>query len=102
MASAMASLESNHKTMSLQTHHQVQVKIVRAEVLERRIECLLDVVGVVGVVPKLRRNEELLARHARLLNGIANSRFCAVDARCVDVFVASLQCNCDSSAMTLA
>jgi len=77
--------------------HQVEVEIVGAEVFERRIERLLNVIGMVRVVPELCGYEELFARDARLLDGIANGGFGAVDARGVDVAITSLQCDCDSS-----
>jgi hypothetical protein len=67
----------------------------------RRIERFLDVVWVVRVVPELGGDEEFLAGDARLLDGIAHSSFCAVDARSIDMAVSSLDRYRYSSAMRL-
>jgi hypothetical protein len=46
--------------------HQIQIDIVGAEVLEGGIEGCFDVLRVMGVVPKLGRKEDLVARNAAL------------------------------------
>jgi hypothetical protein len=48
---------------------------------------------MVRVVPELGGEEELLARDAGLLDGIADGGFGAVDACGVDVAVAGFQCD---------
>jgi hypothetical protein len=101
-ASASAfGLVTNLPVLCIVFTYQVEVKVVCAKVLERCVERLLDVIGVMAVVPELGCDEELLARYTRLLDGVANGRFCAVDARSVDVAVAGFQCHGDSSVLML-
>jgi hypothetical protein len=80
----------------------VQIEIVSPKVLQGGIEGLLDIVGVVRVVPELGRDEQLLARNARLLDGITDSSLGTVDSCSVDMSVASLDSRGYSSTITLA
>ena len=70
--------------------HEVKIKIVSLEILQRGVERLLGVIRVVRVVPELGGDEELITWDARFLDSIADSLFRAIDSSCVDVFVASL------------
>lgn len=47
---------------------KVQVEVVGAELLQRRVEVSLDVLGAVRVVPELRGDEDVLAIDARVLD----------------------------------
>lgn len=49
--------------------HQEAVDVVHLQVVERLLECLGHVVGVVVVVPDLGGDKELLARHVASLDG---------------------------------
>ena len=71
--------------------HVVEVDVVDVEELERVVEGLLDVLGVVHVVPQLGGQEDLLARHARVADALADGLLGAVHGRRVDVAVAVLQ-----------
>lgn len=75
--------------------HEPEVDVIDAQVLQRRIELLLHVVGVVCVVPELGGDEDLVTRHTAVIDTLANSLLGAVDARSVDVAVASLQSDFD-------
>lgn len=49
---------------------QEEVDIIGLQVLQRGVECFLDIVGVVCVVPELGGHEEVLTWDARLLDAL--------------------------------
>jgi hypothetical protein len=55
-----------------------EIHIIKTEIIQRVLERLLDVVRVVLVVPQLRREEDLFAGDAALLDGVADGLFGAV------------------------
>lgn len=55
--------------------HQVEVDIVQLQVSEGSIECSLDIIGVVLVVPEFGRYEKLFSGHATLLDCSSYSLF---------------------------
>jgi hypothetical protein len=65
--------------------HQVQIDIVNTQILERRLNALLNLV-VPGVV-KLGGEPDLFAGHARVANTSTNFGFVAVGQSCVNVAV---------------
>lgn len=73
------------KTGRVATYHQVQVDVVETQVLERSIDTLRDVL-VPGIV-QLRGHEDLLARHARGPDALADLGLVAVRICGVDVAV---------------
>ena len=75
--------------------HEVEVKVVRAQVFKRSIKGRLDVVRVVRVVPQLSRDKDFGARDAALLYGCTDRGLSAVDASCINVSVACFQGFCD-------
>lgn len=76
--------------------HQIQVDVVGAEIFKGGIESRLYVLRVMRVVPKLRRQENLVAWNTRFLDSIADRWFGAIDACRIDVTIASLECVCYS------
>jgi hypothetical protein len=58
--------------------YQVEIHIVEAEIIQRILERLLNIVRVVLVVPQLRREEDLFTGDAALPDGIADGLFGAV------------------------
>jgi len=60
--------------------HEEEVEVVDAKVLQRRIESWLDIVGVMGVVPQLGSDEDLISRNAALLDSLADIWFGSVSA----------------------
>lgn len=87
----MVSLLASMRRRRSHTH------IAQAEVFERSIKGLLDIVGVMRVVPELGGDEKLLARYTRFLDGITNSRLGSVNTRGINVAVASLEGSSDST-----
>ena len=75
---------------------QVKIKVISIEVLQRGVDCFLDILGLVAVVPQLRGDEDLRARDAALLDSGGNGWLCAVDSRSVDVAVAGFDGFVDS------
>lgn len=71
--------------------HEVQIDIIRTQVLQAGIERLLHAFRRMSVVPELSHEEDVLARHARLLDRVPNCRLCAIDARSVDVSIAGFE-----------
>lgn len=58
--------------------HEVEVKVVGVEVFQRGITGLLDVVGVMGVVPQLGGEEDVFSRDTTLLDACGARRLCPV------------------------
>ena len=48
--------------------HEIQVEVIGLEVSQRGVDGGLDVVRMMAVVPKLGRNENLIARDAAILD----------------------------------
>lgn len=66
--------------------HQIQINVVDAQALQRRVNAFLDLV-VPGVV-ELGGDPDLLAGHARVADAITNLSLVAVGKGSVDVTVA--------------
>lgn len=71
--------------------HQVQVDIVCAQIFERSIQCLFDIIRVVRIVPQFRSDKDLSSRHTRLLDGSTDCRLGAVYSSSVNVPIACLE-----------
>src|SRR3954452_17756336 len=67
----------------------VQVDLLDAQALEAALRLLLGVPGRARI--ELRRDEDLVARHAAVANGAADARLVPVGLRRVDVAVAELE-----------
>lgn len=63
--------------------HQEEVNVVELKVSERLVKPGSNIIRVVFVVPQLRSDEELVARHAAFLDGIADLLFSFVAAKIV-------------------
>lgn len=74
---------------------QVQVEVVGAELLQRRVKVGLDVLGAVRVVPQLGRDEDVLAGNAGVLDARSDLILVAVNEGSIDMLVASLEGLCD-------
>jgi hypothetical protein len=92
--------------------HEVEIEVVDTEVLQGGIECGLDIIGVVLVVPELSsrvrfgflafskttylcRDENLFSRNTTLFDCLADIRFGSVDPCCIYVSVSGFQsCQC--------
>lgn len=71
--------------------HQIQINIIRTEILQTRVKRRLNIIGVMRVIPQLGGYEDLLPRNTRLLDSLSDSRLGAIDARSVDMSVAALE-----------
>ena len=81
---------------------QVEVDVVEAEPRETGVERAERLVEALVVVPELRRDEDLGARHAALANCGAHVRLVAVDPRGVDVAITEAERREDRLARHLA
>ncbi len=74
---------------------QVEVDVVQAELLQRRVEGAQRGVVPLVAVPELGGDEEFLAGEPGGGDGLAGALLVAVDRRCVDAAVPGLQCRRD-------
>src|SRR5690606_34348446 len=70
---------------------EVEVHVVQTQLLEAQVDRVEGRLGALVGVPQLRRDEELLARDARLLDRPTDSHLVAVHGGGVDVAVADLE-----------
>jgi hypothetical protein len=75
--------------------HEVEINIVRSKIFERSVKGGFDIIGVVGVVPELRGDEELVAGNTRLFDRVSHGLLGPVNTSGVYVCVARLERNCD-------
>lgn len=78
---------------STKTYHEIQVHIVRAKILQRRVDAILHAM-VPGIV-KLGGQKDFTSWHARLPDALSYFGFIAICERSVDVAVAFLEGNLD-------
>jgi len=75
---------------------EVEVKVLKTELLQTVIQSSLDLLGVVLRVPELRGNEDILSLEARdlskgLLQGLGDLGLVSVDLGQIQVSVANLE-----------
>lgn len=77
--------------------HQIQIHIIGSKVLQRLIQCLLDIFRRVIRVPQLSCNENVRTRNAALFDARSYFSFVSVDSRTIDVAVSCFQSILDGS-----
>lgn len=71
--------------------HQVQIQIRDTQIVQRLVQRRLNILRRMLGIPQLAGQEDLLARHTRVLDSLADFRLVAIDSSAVDVTISLSQ-----------